>query len=140
MSWTDTTRLGTELEVVADFDLAPLLEHLQPHVSVVRNSVDDGRSTLWLELVPGETSVDDAVVRYAKLVEALPPQIRSLWNEAADRCLNTGVQSGRAPHAYHVQLAASSMEREARIALRHVFTIYAAMSDDELTKLHKRTR
>ena len=83
-------RLGTELEVVADFDLTPLFEELGARVAVLRNSVDSGRHTLWLQLHPTEEDLDEAVRRYAAMIEALPQQVRHLWNTSLDRCLNTG--------------------------------------------------
>src|SRR5689334_22212771 len=126
MPWDETQRLGTELEVVSDDDLTPLLEHLQSHVAVIRNSVDDGRHTLWLELEPTEIDLDDAVQRYAALVEALPAHLRALWDASLDRCLNTGIQSGWTPHAYAVRFSAESISRAARVALRHQSTVYAA--------------
>src|SRR5687767_9856459 len=100
--------LGTELEIVADFDLTPLLEALRGDVEIIRNSVDDGRHTLWLELTAATSGVDDAVGQYVVLIEALPAHLRVLWDTSADRCLNTGVQSGLRPHAFPVCLAVDS--------------------------------
>jgi hypothetical protein len=121
-----TQRLGTELEVVSDVDLTPLLECLRLHVCVIRNSVDDGRYTLWCELVPTEADLDDAVQRYVGLVEALPADVRAVWDASVDRCLNTGIAAGWRPNAYPIQLSAHSISRAARISVRHQFTVYAA--------------
>jgi hypothetical protein len=133
-----TSRLGTELEIVADFDLTPLLERLQPHVEVLRNSVDDGRHTLWVELEPTESDIDDAVERYVGMIEALSPPLRALWDTSTDRCLNTGVQAGWTPHAFPVRLSAGSIARAARISVRHQFTIYAADPDERPTSTEQR--
>ncbi len=124
-SFDETHRLGTELEVVADFDLTPLLEHLGSRVAVIRNSVDAGRHTLWLQHVPTEGNLDDAVRRYATMIEALPAQARDLWNNSVDRCLNTGVQGGLTPPSYALELSSSLMALEVRIGARHQFTVYA---------------
>lgn len=126
MLLNETQRLGTELEVVCDVDLTPLLECLGSHVCVIRNSADDGRYTLWCQLVPTEADLDDAVRRYAALVEGLPVNVRAVWDASVDRCLNTGIQAGSRPHAYLVQLSADSISRAARICVRHQFTVYAA--------------
>ncbi len=126
MRLNETQRLGTELEVVSEVDLTPLLECLRSHVSVIRNSADDGRHTLWCELVPTEADLDDAVQRYVGLVEALPADVRAVWDASVDRCLNTGIQAGWKPSAYPVQLSADSISRAARISVRHQFTVYAA--------------
>lgn len=132
IAWNETRRLGTELEVVSESDLTPLLKHLEPWVAVLRNSVDDGRHTLWLELAPTEADLDDAVQRYVAMLEALPVDLRTLWNTSADRCLNTGIQAGWTPHAYPIRLSAESISQAARIGVRHQFTVYAANARDEL--------
>ncbi|MBK8252362.1 MAG: hypothetical protein IPK82_06800 [Polyangiaceae bacterium] len=126
--------LGTELEVVAEVDLQPLLESFQHQVAVIRNSLDEGRYTLWVELTQTDGTVEDAVRQYTALVKALPPSARTLWDSAIDRCLNTGVQAGYAPHAFPVGLSTNAMALAVRASLRHVFTIYA--QDDG----HRRAR
>ncbi len=128
ISWNETRTLGTELEIVSNGDLTPLLEHLESHVAVIRNSIDDGRHTLWLELDPTEGDVDDAVQRYVRLLEDLPAHLREIWDASSDRCLNTGIQAGWTPHAHPVRLSADSISRAARISIRHQFTVYAAHS------------
>jgi hypothetical protein len=122
----ETSRLGTELEVVADFDLTPLLQEFHAQVDIVRNSVDSGRHTLWLQLVPTEFDLEDAVRRYVAMIETLPEKARQLWDTSLDRCLNTGIQAGWSPHEYILDLSAAAMALEARISLRHQFTVYAA--------------
>jgi hypothetical protein len=122
----ETSRLGTELEVVADFDLTPLAARWAGQTSEVRNSVDDGRHTLWLQLAPTEETLSEAVARYVAMVEALPEDLRGLWDRAVDRCLNTGVQAGFTPSSLVLELTAKSMADEARVSLRHEFTVYAA--------------
>ncbi len=124
--FAETARLGTELEVVADLDLTPLLEQLGSQVAVLRNSVDSGRHTLWLELVPTERDLDDAVRRYAAMIEALPLPARRLWDASLDRCLNTGIQAGRHPPSFVLELSPAAMSLEASISTRHRFTVYAA--------------
>ena len=126
MAFDETDRLGTELEVVADFDLTPLLEHLGARVAVLRNSLDSGRHTLWLELVPTEKDLEEAVGRYAAMVDALPQPLRHLWNASLDRCLNTGIQAGRRPPSFVLELSPATMALEAAIATRHRFTVYAS--------------
>ncbi|HTA21195.1 MAG TPA: hypothetical protein VK989_18010 [Polyangia bacterium] len=122
----ETARLGTELEVVAHFDLTPLLEQFGARVAVLRSSVDAGRHTLWLELDPTETDLDDAVRRYAAMIEALPEDVRRLWDTSLDRCLNTGIQAGRGPNGFALALSSASMSLEAAISTRHQFTVYPA--------------
>lgn len=120
-----TTLLGAELELVADRDLSPILAYLDSAVGVVRNSTDDSKHTLWLELAPSEVDLDDAVHRYASIVDALPQTLRMLWNACTDRCINVGVQAGPQPHAFAVALSEASAARLSTIATRLVVTVYA---------------
>ena len=94
-----TRFLNIDLELVATFDLAPLLEYFNQTLFKLRDSVDEGRRTVWMELYADPKDMDDAILRYAMLVESLPKEIRRLWDKCEDRCLNVGIQSGRAPHA-----------------------------------------
>ncbi len=60
------------------------------------------------------------------MIEALPQQVRHLWNTALDRCLNTGIQAGRSPHSFVLELSSASMSLEVKISTRHQFTVYSA--------------
>jgi hypothetical protein len=128
---SDTNRLGTELEVVAEHDLTPLLDAIRQSVTVIRESLDYGRYTLRVGLVPDEADLDDAVRRYVQLIESLSPALRALWDDSIDRCFNTGIQAGTTPPAYRLVLSAESIALAARIAVRHQFTIYAAHPDSD---------
>ncbi len=121
-----TTLLTTELELVAPFDLSPLLAHLGSRASPLRNSVDGAVHTLWLEPDPEPRDLDAAIDHWVTIVDALPAHLRSLWDACTDRCLNTGIQSGFSPHASRLAVSEGSVKGAARIAVRLVFTVYAA--------------
>jgi hypothetical protein len=73
-----TRFLNIDLELVATFDLAPLLEYFNQTLFKLRDSVDEGRRTVWMELYADPKDMDDAILRYAMLVESLPKEIRRL--------------------------------------------------------------
>ncbi|MFM7449341.1 MAG: hypothetical protein ACKO24_12185, partial [Leptolyngbyaceae cyanobacterium] len=124
--WTEETRrLGTELELVASFDLSPLLEHFGSRVAVIRDSQEGEIRTAWLDLGLQNDTLDEAVGHWVSMVEEMSDSLRRLWNACADRCLNTGVQSGRKPHAVPLELCAETMAGAARVRVRVVFTVYA---------------
>jgi hypothetical protein len=81
--WSETARLRTELEVVSERELRPLLDALGENVEVVRDSFEDDRYTIWVELCPPERDVDEAVQRYVRLSEALPREVRAVWDAYA---------------------------------------------------------
>ena len=113
------------MELVATFDLAPLLEYFNPRIFVLRDSLDEGRRTIWMELNADPKDTDDAIMRYAMLVELLPSDIRRLWDECEDRCLNVGIQGGLAPDASAFRISTASIAKLAAIAARLEITVYS---------------
>lgn len=121
----ETLRLSTELELVAEFDLLPLLNHFGSRVEVMRNSSEGVTRTAWLDLCLDNENLDQAVAHYVTMIEEMPEPLRALWNACTDRCLNTGIQSGRQPHATKLELLQATVSGAARIGVRLVFTVYA---------------
>jgi hypothetical protein len=121
-----TQFLNVDLELVATFDLTPLLEHLNSTTFTLRDSVDDGRRTVWMELDPDPKDTEDAILRYATLVESLPSGLRRLWDDCEDRCLNVGIQSGLSPHASAFQISTDAIGKLVAIASRLEITVYSA--------------
>jgi hypothetical protein len=113
VNFEEAHRLGAELELVARSSLQTLLEHMSGAVDPLRNSVENGYHTLWLELAPSETSIDDAVSRYAAVFDALPPDQR-------------GLQAGLRPHAFSLLASGNAIAELARLRLRLQITLYAA--------------
>ena len=121
-----TQFLNVDLELVATFDLSPLLEHLNSATFTLCDSVDDGRRTVWMELDPDPKDADDAILRYAMLIESLPGDLRRLWDECEDRCLNVGIQSGVSPHASAFRISTGAIAKLVAIAARVEITVYSA--------------
>lgn len=121
-----TQFLNVDLELVATFDLTPLLEHFNSATFTLRDSVDDGRRTVWMELAPDPKDTDDAILRYAMLIESLPGNLRRLWDGCEDRCLNVGIQSGLTPHASAFRISQAAITKLVALAARLEITVYSA--------------
>jgi hypothetical protein len=133
---SEATRfLNVDLELVATFDLAPLLKHFDPTTFTLRDSVDKGRRTVWMELHADPKDTDDAILRYAMLVESLPSDIRRLWDECEDRCLNVGIQSGLTPHASAFRISTAALAKLVAIAARLEITVYSAPGEESQHRL-----
>jgi hypothetical protein len=78
-----------------------------------------------MELVGDPKDTDDAILRYAMLVESLPSDIRRLWDECEDRCLNVGIQSGLTPHASAFRISSDAIAKLDAIAARLEITVYS---------------
>ena len=126
MADSEATRfLNVDLELVATFDLAPLREYLNPATFTLRDSVDKGRRTVWMELYGDPKDTNDAILRYAMLVESMPSDLRRLWDECKDRCLNVGIQGGLFPHASAFRISTAALAKLVPIAARLEITVYS---------------
>jgi hypothetical protein len=134
-----TRFLNVDLELVATIELDPLLDHLQPATITLRDSVDDERRTVWLELSTDPQDTDDAIRRFAALVESLPGDLRGYWDRCEDRCLNVGIQSGFAPHASAFRISVESIAKLASMAARIEITVYRPDAEGAERELPKAT-
>lgn len=125
MNCEEAHRLGAELELVGCSSQQTLLEHMGGAVNPLRNSVENGVHTLWLELAPSENSLDEAISRYAAIFDALPPEFRAVWDSCIDRCVNVGLQAGLRPHAFPLLASHNAIAELARLGLRLQITLYA---------------
>ena len=125
-----TRFLNVDLELVATSDLTPLLKHFDRTTFTLRDSVDEGRRTLWMELHADPKDTNDAILQYAMLVESLPSDIRRLWDECEDRCLNVGIQSGLTPHASAFRISTDALAKLVTIATRLEITGYSAPGEE----------
>jgi hypothetical protein len=55
-----------------DARLAALLEYFNSKTFTLRDSLEEGRRTVWMELHVDPKDTDDAIVRYGMVVESLP--------------------------------------------------------------------
>jgi hypothetical protein len=83
-----------------------------------------------MELHVDPEDTDDAIVRYAMLVESLPSDIRRLWDECEDRCLNVGIRSGLARHASAFRISTAAIAKLVAIAARLEITVYSAHREE----------
>ena len=120
-----TRFLNVDLELVATTDLQPLLAHLEASTIELRNSVDDGKQTVWLELDADPVDPDHGIRGFAELIESLPDDLRQHWNRCDDRCLNIGIQSEVTPHASGFGITSETLARIAGLAARLEITVYS---------------
>jgi hypothetical protein len=113
-----------DLELVADTDLAPLVSHLAASTIALRNSLDDGKRTVWLELEADPADSEEALGRFAALIESLRETLRHLWDRCDDRCFNIGIQAGVTPHASAFEVSPATIARLAALAVRLEMTLY----------------
>jgi hypothetical protein len=129
MANTNATQfLNVDLELVATVDLDPLLARLASGTITLRDSVEHGRRTVWLELAEQQQDVEQALLGFARMIESLPDDLRRIWMACDDRCLNIGIQAAHEPHAAAFHIPAPALTRIAGLSARVEITIYAAQA------------
>ena len=117
--------LNVDLELVTRGEIAPLLAFWSNSAVVLRNSDDDGRRTVWLELDSQPREAEHAILGFLDLVGKLPDEVRDLWNGCDDRCFNVGIQAGVGPHSSTYTISPRTLGRIAAVMARVAVTVYA---------------
>jgi hypothetical protein len=120
--------LNVDLELVTRGDVDALLAHWGSLV-MLRDSVEDGARTIWIELEADYRAVEPTLDAFLSLVESLPDSLQRMWDDCDVRCFNIGIQSGTSPHAEVFSIASSILRRIAAVDADVVFTVYGALSD-----------
>lgn len=127
----ETTFLNVDLDVWAAYDLAPLVEALGPHVTDLFTGpaeVEEGAYQAHLELGEGERdpwNPDAAIQAFVRLIDALPPSTKRLWDEANRRTFDVGIQAGLTPRAYQCSLRPDTLAAVSRLNANVALTVYA---------------
>jgi hypothetical protein len=125
-----TRFLNVDLEIVSSGNIDPLLARLLAAMFTLRDSIEGGRRTVWMELAGDVADPNATVLELTRLIVSLPPDLRALWDACEDRCLNVGIQGGMSPHASAFRIAASTILEMAATSARLEFTIYGAAASD----------
>ena len=122
-----TRFLNVDLELVTRMELSPLLARFAASMLVLRDSVDDGLRTVWLELAGGNPpDAEDAIAQFVTIIQSLPGELRRLWDACDDRCFNVGIQGDAAPYATVFSLTRASLAAVADLGARLDITVYGS--------------
>jgi hypothetical protein len=123
----ETSFLNVDLDIEGPFDLAPLVEALGETVYALYTGPLDAGFQTHLELSGGSQpkDADTAIQRFAELLALLGPVARRLWDTAAKREFNIGVQAGTRPHAFELTLRPETLAAVAGLRARVALTVYA---------------
>lgn len=130
MSGEATRFLNVDLELVTTGEVDALLGHWGALV-MLRDSVDDGKRTIWIELAEELPDAESTLGGFLALVEALPVALRMVWDDCEDRCFNVGIQAGATPHSAAFRMAPNTLRRIANSNSRVEVTVYGASEGSE---------
>lgn len=121
--------LNTDLDLVADFDLAPLTGEFGDLVLQVTRGGDG----LWYATCSGdnESEPETNLVRLLDAVDGLSPAARNLWIRCSKREFNVGYDCGSEPWAFNQGLSNDVLGRMAASGASFRITLYPADSSVE---------
>lgn len=133
LAWTDAARrdrffLNVDLDVESSEDLAPLIAALEPHACSMERP--PGRASFELNQPVSPTTPEPLVVAFVQAVSSLPPPIRAIWDRAARRTFDIGIQSGRRPLQEAHRLSPETLRLAADVDAEIAVTVYGLSVDD----------
>jgi hypothetical protein len=121
---TKTRFINVDLDVRAKTDLAALVPAFEPGAYVLGcTKVKGGYFANW-ELAGQPLEPNIAIRRFVKLIEALAPKTRAIWNRASKREFSIGVEAGRLPASTEFALNPSTLKLAAGVGAGVVFVVY----------------
>jgi hypothetical protein len=116
--------LNVDLGIYSRSDLSPLVAAMGKEAIVLYSGREGSMFSAHLELSLSPKSADEATRGLVRLITRLPRPARMLWNAAAQRIFNIGIQSGEVPTCYEVALAATTLRDVSSIKGQIAVTVY----------------
>jgi hypothetical protein len=122
-----TSFLNVDLDIYSKSDLTPLVHALDAKVSVLFLGRENRLFSTHLELSSHRKNADETIRTLVRLVAALPPQARKLWNSAISRTFNIGIQSGEAPDCFELALSPVTLRQVSSVKGQIIVTVYGRL-------------
>ncbi len=116
--------LNVDLEVRADFDLSALVMALSPPLFNLHTGLADGVYFASFEAPACGGSPDEAIGALVRAVASLQRHPRSLWDRAADRVFDIGIEQARGMLPFALGLSQETLRAIADVGARVAFTLY----------------
>jgi hypothetical protein len=116
--------LNVDLDIESTDDLAPLAHAFGARVFVLERP--EGRASFELSEPVSPTEPDALIHEFVRMVNALPPATRGVWDRASKRTLDIGIQSGHGPpNQATYRLTPEALRAAADIGAEIAITVYA---------------
>ncbi len=126
---SDTCFLNVDLDVLSRRRLEPLATALERRGLFVHYVGPEGArqgAHFSLTSIAGVSSADALMRKLAGHITALPPAVRVLWDNAASRTFNIGIQAGIQPPSHEICIASQTLALVAALGARVVITTYSS--------------
>jgi hypothetical protein len=115
--------LNVDLDIESAEDLTPLIDALSPYAITLDRP--PGMATFELE-DSSPTSPEPLIEEFVRLVKALPPDARALWEGASRRVFDIGIESVRGPAQEVHRLSPRTLRAAAAVGAEIALTIYGS--------------
>jgi hypothetical protein len=120
-----TRFLNVDLDLRADSRLDDLIRGFGSSVTVLNNTTHNAS----LELSVEHDSVEETVLHFLDIIDALPPEAKSIWEQCEYRKLNIGIQGGSQPHEAQFVVSNKTVSLLGNAQLELVITVYGLAAD-----------
>lgn len=116
-----------DLDLLSRRSLQPLVDALGNRVMTLHVGGDGRKHEAHVELISREESAtaERAILGFVRLIKRLPPRARELWDGAARREFNIGIEAGLEPPAFEMRLPARVVRAVNDVNGAIVVTVYA---------------
>jgi len=122
-----THYMNVDLDIVSSVPLDDLVHAMGEGAFVLYVGGARRKYEAHLELASCRTSMaaDKTIIGLTRLLEALPPRHRKVWDSAKARLFNIGVQAGLEPHSFELHLDRRTLDAIADVRGSLVVTVDA---------------
>lgn len=117
--------LNVDLDIYSRVDLRPLLDGFGRKVHVLYAGKVKGKFQAHLEVAKHTTDADTTIRTFCKFVEALPVDVRRLWNKTTVRSFSIGIQAGTHPNSSDFVVGPKAVKAVSNVGAQIVCTVYA---------------
>ncbi|MCP3144085.1 hypothetical protein [Pyxidicoccus xibeiensis] len=122
MAETPTTKfLNVDLELRCESGLLDLVRVLEPHCVVLHETP----RFACLELATHPRTVEEALLGFGALIQALPGAPRATWERCEQRRFDIGIHAGLQPHSTPFGFSSRAVRMLADLGAEVGFTVYA---------------
>ena len=121
----DIKFLNVDLELESKQDISVIIQEFGEDVFVLYQGIARSYHQGRLEIADNSyNNADDIINEFCFLVEALPKDIRQIWDNCCLREFNIGYESGMTPISFRSDIKSTTIQRIANIGASLVITIY----------------
>ena len=127
-SENETSFLNVDLDIYSKSNLERLVEALGDGVFVNYVGREKGRYSAHLSRSSFGQSADALMGELAHLIKKLPRQVKRLWDSAASREFNVGIEAGKKPSSHVILITEKTIKLVAALKGGIAITTYPHMN------------